>query len=162
MSPLKEDNILDAYKRVVERFSRNLADVLETVKESINEELKAENIADLTPVQERLTETRKQILELFKDKKAEAISIEEYNQKYDELSKKVRELEEEEKKLSTGNSNEYIRKEQLKEINRILSDETVDLLDAQIMRTLLNCIKVIGKHNVEFQFNCNLNIIEKI
>lgn len=40
------------------------------VKESIDEELKAENIADLTPVQERLTETRKQILELFKYKKS--------------------------------------------------------------------------------------------
>lgn len=62
----------------------------------------------------------------------------------------------------TGNSNECIRKEQLKENNRILSDEIVDLLDSQIMRTLLNYIKVIDKHNVEFQFNCNLNIIEKI
>lgn len=34
--------------------------------------------------------------------------------------------------------------------------------DAQIMRTLLNCIKVIDKHTVEFQFNCNLNIIERL
>ena len=55
-----------------------------------------------------------------------------------------------------------MRKEQLREINSILSDETVDLLDSQIMRTLLNCIKVIDKHTVEFQFNCNLNIIEKL
>ena len=47
-------------------------------------------------------------------------------------------------------------------INAILSDESVDLLDAQIMRTLLNCIKAIDKHTVEFQFNCNLNIIEKL
>lgn len=124
--------------------------------------LKAKNIANLTLVQEKLTEIIKQVLELLKDKKAEAIPSDEYNKKYDELSKKVRELEEEEKKLSTGNSNECIRKEQLKEINRILSDETVDLLDSQIMRTLLNYIKVIDKHNVEFQFNCNLNIIEKI
>lgn len=93
MLPLKEDNILDTYKRVVERFSGNLADILETVRKTINEELKAENIADLTLVQERLTEIRKQILKLFKDKKTVAISVEEYNQKYDELSKKVRKLE---------------------------------------------------------------------
>ena len=73
-----------------------------------------------------------------------------------------RKLEEEEKNISANNTNDYIRKEQLKEINAILSDESVDLLDSQIMRTLLNCIKVIDKHTVEFQFNCNLNIIEKL
>ena len=162
MLPLKEVDVLEAYKRVVTRFSGDLADVLDVVKESINEELKAENIADLTPVRERLTETRKQIMELFKDKKAGAITNEEYNKKYDELSRVVRKLEEEEKNISTSNTNDYIRKEQLKEINAILSDESVDLLDSQIMRTLLNCIKVIDKHTVEFQFNCNLNIIEKL
>ena len=162
MLPLKEVDVLDAYKRVVTRFSGDLADVLDVVKESINEELKAENIADLTPVRERLTETRKQIMELFKDKKAGAITNEEYNKKYDELSRVVRKLEEEEKNISANNTNDYIRKEQLKEINAILSDESVDLLDSQIMRTLLNCIKVIDKHTVEFQFNCNLNIIEKL
>ena len=162
MLPLKEDDVLEAYKRAVTRFSGDLADVLDVVKETINEELKAENIADLTPVQERLTETRKQIMELFKDKKAGAITNEEYNKKYDELSRVVRKLEEEEKNISTSNTNDYIRKEQLKEINAILSDESVDLLDSQIMRTLLNCIKVIDKHTVEFQFNCNLNIIEKL
>ena len=123
MLPLKEDDVLEAYKRVVTRFSGDLSDVLETVRESINEELKAENIADLTPVKERLTETRKQILELFKDKKSGAISAEEYNQKYDELSKMVRQLEEEEKNLENSNTTDYIRKEQLKEINSILSDE---------------------------------------
>ena len=162
MLPLKEVDVLEAYKRVVTRFSGDLADVLETVRESINEELKAENIADLTPVRERLTETRKQIMELFKDKKAGAITNEEYNKKYDELSRVVRKLEEEEKNISANNTNDYIRKEQLKEINAILSDESVDLLDSQIMRTLLNCIKVIDKHTVEFQFNCNINIIEKL
>ena len=162
MLPLKEVDVLEAYKRVVTRFSGDLADVLDVVKESINEELKAENIADLTPVRERLTETRKQIMELFKDKKAGAITNEEYNKKYDELSRVVRKLEEEEKNISTNNTNDYIRKEQLKEINDILSDESVDLLDSQIMRTLLNCIKVIDKHTVEFQFNCNINIIEKL
>lgn len=162
MLPLKEVDVLEAYKRVVTRFSGDLADVLDVVKESINEELKAENIADLTPVRERLTETRKQIMELFKDKKAGAITNEEYNKKYDELSRVVRKLEEEEKNISANNTNDYIRKEQLKEINAILSDESVDLLDSQIMRTLLNCIKVIDKHTVEFQFNCNLNIIEKL
>lgn len=65
MLPLKEDDILEAYKRVVTRFSRDLADVIDVVKESIDEELKIENIADLTPVQEKLTETRKQILENY-------------------------------------------------------------------------------------------------
>ena len=116
----------------------------------------------MKPVRESLTETRKQILELFKDKKCGAISAEVYNQIYEELSKVVRDLEQEEKNLEDSNITDYIRKEQLKEINAILSDESVDLLDSQIMRTLLNCIKVIDKHTVEFQFNCNLNIIEKL
>lgn len=162
MLPLKEDDVLEAYKRAVTRFSGDLADVLDVVKETINEELKAENIADLTPVQERLTETRKQIMELFKDKKAGAITVDEYNQKYDELSMVIRELEEEEKNLTNVNTNDHIRKEQLKEINRILSDETVDLFEPQTMRALLDCIKVVNKHTIEFQFKCNLIIQEHL
>lgn len=75
------------------------------------------------------------------------------DKKYNELSKVVRKLEEEEKIIASNNTNDHIRKEQLKEINSILSNESVDLLDAKIMRTLLNCIKVIDKHTVEFQFN---------
>lgn len=59
-------------------------------------------------------------------------------------------------------TNDHIGKEQLKEINNDLGNESVNLLDAKIMRILLNCIKVIDKHTVEFQFNCNLNIIEKL
>lgn len=162
MLPLKEDDVLEAYKRVVTRFSGDLADVLDVVKESINEELKAENNEDLTPVQERLTETRKQIMELFKDKKAGAITVDEYNQKYDELSMVVRELEEEEKNLTNVNTNDHIRKEQLKGINRILSDETVDLFEPQTMRALLDCIKVVNKHTIEFQFKCDLIIQEHL
>jgi flagellar basal body-associated protein FliL len=160
MLPLKEEDILEAYKRVVTRFSGDLADVLDVVKESINEELKAENNEDLTPVKERLTETRKQIIELFKDKKAGVITTEEYNQKYNKLSRVVRELEQQEKTLESNNTNDHIRKEQLKEINRILSDETVDLFEPQTMRALLDCIKVVNKHTIEFQFKCDLIIQE--
>ncbi len=67
---------------------------------------------------EILIETRKQIMELFKDKKAGAITNEGYNQKYDELPKVVRKLEEE-KNLAANNTNDYIRKEQLTEINQL-------------------------------------------
>ena len=160
MLPLKEEDILEAYKRVVTRFLGDLSDVLDVVKESINEELKAENNEDLTPVKERLTETRKQIMELFKDKKAGVITTEEYNQKYNELSRVVRELEQQEKTLESNNTNDHIRKEQLKEINRILSDETVDLFEPKTMRALLDCIKVVNKHTIEFQFKCDLIIQE--
>ena len=160
MLPLKEEDILEAYKRVVTRFLGDLSDVLDVVKESINEELKAENNEDLTPVKEKLTETRKQIMELFKDKKAGVITTEEYNQKYNELSRVVRELEQQEKTLESNNTNDHIRKEQLKEINRILSDETVDLFEPKTMRALLDCIKVVNKHTIEFQFKCDLIIQE--
>ena len=45
-------------------------------------------------------------------------------------------------------------------INRILSDETVDLFEPQTMRALLDCIKVVNKHTIEFQFKCDLIIQE--
>ena len=99
-------------------------------------------------------------MELFKDKKAGVIITEEYNQKYNELSRVVRKLEQQEKTLESNNTNDHIRKEQLKEINRILSDETVDLFEPQTMRALLDCIKVVNKHTIEFQFKCDLIIRE--
>ena len=40
-------------------------------------------------------------------------------------------------------------------MNRILSEETVDLFDPQTMRALLDSIKVVNKHTIEFQFKCD-------
>ena len=72
----------------------------------------------------------------------------------------LKELEQQEKTLESNNTNDNIRKEQLKEINRILSDETVDLFEPQTMRALLDCIKVVNKNTIEFQFKCDLIIQE--
>ena len=55
MLPLKEEDILEAYKRVVNRFSGDLSDLVTKLKESVAEELKQENIKDLEPIQTLLT-----------------------------------------------------------------------------------------------------------
>lgn len=162
MLPLKEEDILEAYKRVVNRFSGDLSDLVTKLKESVAEELKQENIKDLEPIQTLLTETRKQIMEILKSRKSGVISQKVYNNKYEELLNKVKRLEEEEAIIQSSNSLSLIKIEQLKTINKALDNSENNLYDSQIMRTLLNCIKVIDKHTLEFQFNCNLNIIEKL
>ena len=101
-------------------------------------------------------------MEILKSRKSGVISQKVYNNKYEELLNKVKRLEEEEAIIQSSNSLSLIKIEQLKTINKALDNSENNLYDSQIMRTLLNCIKVIDKHTLEFQFNCNLNIIEKL
>ena len=75
MKPLKEEDILEAYKRVVSGFREELEEVVETTKESIREEFEQECIESVEPIQEELAEIRKTIMELFRDKKEGIITI---------------------------------------------------------------------------------------
>ena len=162
MKPLKEEDILEAYKRVVSGFREELEEVVETTKESIREEFEQECIESVEPIQEELAEIRKTIMELFRDKKEGIITINEYNEKYKVLSERAKELENKEEEINTRNLNFHIQEQKLKTIFEYLDDEKTNLLDPSAVRNLLECIKVIDKHNIEFQFKCDVNVEEQI
>ena len=162
MKPLKEEDILEAYKRVVSGFREELEEVVETTKESIREEFEQECIESVEPIQEELAEIRKTIMELFRDKKEGIITINEYNEKYKVLSERAKELENKEEEINTRNLNFHIQEQKLKTIFEYLDDEKTNLLDPSAVRNLLECIKVINKHNIEFQFKCDVNVEEQI
>lgn len=162
MLPIKETDILDAYKRVIERFSGDLSELVEMVKETINSELNNDCSEDLEPIETKINDDRKLIMELFQKKRNNEIAIEKYNEEYARLSCEIHELEEDVEKKKSQNINIQIKKEKMKIILDTLSKEKVDLYDQQIMRKLIEYIKVINKHTIEFQFKCDLKITEEI
>ncbi len=162
MKPLKEDDLIEAYKRVVVKFQKEFEEVIEITKESITEIFADDGYKDIEPVQEELAKIRKEIMELFRNKKAGAISQEEYNEEFKRLSDRAKKLEKQEETLNNENIEIQIHKHKLKNLIEFVENKSVDILEPDEMKNLLDGIKVIDKHHVEFQFKCDIKITEEL
>ena len=162
MKPLKEVNILETYKIVIEENVGTIKSVVESLKNSIDEELAAINNDNLIQIEEMLNIERKKIMNLFKEKKEKKITVEEYNQEYSTLSQIVKKLEQEELYQKGKQLKTEIKNENIKEIKTLLDDDKVDITDAALMKKLLEYIKVINNHTIEFVFTCGITVTKTI
>lgn len=162
MKPIKEADIIDAYKRVCNRLSGDLKDVVDIVKESIGNELNNSKIEDLTHLDGELDKLRNKVLKLFRKKSNNEISKDEYDKKYEELCSKIKSLETEAESIKNKNSITQINAERYKEIMEVLNNDSIDYTTPEIMKKLISEIKVSNKHTLEFMFACGVTITEKI
>lgn len=162
MLPIKEEDIDKAYRRAVERLLGNVTEVKAAVKKIIDDEIKIDCDANLTPIQQAIEKAQKSILELFQRRRRNEVSMVEYESEYAELSERITELQKRETELKTANINSQITQMRLANIIDTIDGAETDYTDTRIMRLWLNCIKVNGKHELEFQFKCGINITEQI
>lgn len=162
MKPLKEADICSAYKRAIDGMIGSYSDIVATVKRSIEEEMKNKQTTDSSNVEEELLMIRKDVIELFKKKRSGEITSNEYESEYARYSEKIIELEktlEDTKSIEVQNQ---LLKTRLEKAFEILDSKEIDYMEDNVMRALLDCIKVEGKHSLEFQFKCGINIRENI
>ena len=69
----------------------------------------------------------------------------------------VEELYQKGKQLKTE-----IKNENIKEIKTLLDDDKVDITDAALMKKLLEYIKVINNHTIEFVFTCGITVTKTV
>ena len=162
MLPIKEEDIINGYKRVISKYAGDLKDITEMTFKNIKEVLTKNTTDDANHITEELYSTRREIMELFEKRKNKLITSEEYNRSYIELSQKVRELEEQETALNNDSINKTIQNQKLSTIEKILTEGKIQLDDPSIVRELLEFIKVIDKHTLEFNFKCGFKVIENI
>ncbi len=136
-----------------------LSEVVRTIEKAIDDEIKIDCCEDLDTVSKKLTEQRQLMIELFQKKNRHEISQEYYNEQYAILSDKVKSLEREEQQIQNSISNRQIKIDKIKEMKRILNSSTPNELET--MRKLVDKIKIIDKHHVEFQFVCGINVISQ-
>lgn len=162
MKPLKETDIYNAYKRAVERLIGDFGEIITAVKKNTAEELRCKPMGDLETIEEELFETRKAVLELFKKKRNGTVTTAEYDEKYVSYSQRILELEMAADAAKNADIQNQLAQKRLDEVFAILDDEKTDYMDDGIMRSMLDCIKVEGKHALEFQFKCGINVRETI
>ncbi len=71
-------------------------------------------------------------------------------------------MQKREKEKQNDNINNQITQMLLASIMDALGGADTDYNDKTIMRLLIESIKVIGKHELEFRFKCGINITETI
>ncbi len=162
MKPIKEQDILDAFKRAVQRLVGDFSEIVQVVKETAEEELKSQQTSNLTAIEDELVEQRKAVLELFKKKRAGEISPTEYDRKYAEYSARIIELESAADTAKSEELQKQLTQSRLERVYELLDNIGTDYTDEGVMRTLIDCIKVEGKHDIEFQFKCGVDIHETI
>ncbi len=162
MLPLKETDIYAAYKRVMGRLSGDVSEVLTTIKDNITEEFNIEHDENLDTCTEQIVSYQKRVLELFKKKREGAILPEEYDRDYKECSDKIIELQAVENSIRGQNMTKQLKRQRLMQIIDVLSDKTMGYDNENVMKMLIENIKVIGKHEIEFQFKCGITAKEQI
>ena len=55
-----------------------------------------------------------------------------------------------------------LAQKRLQEAYELIDDAKANCTDKDVMRKLLDAIKVIDKHELEFQFNCGIDIRETV
>ncbi len=160
MKPLKETDILDAYKRAVGRLLGDAGEILEIVKAATKEGLDLPDTQSLDNIEEKLIRTRKKVLELFKDKRDGNIPLAEYETRYADLSNQIVELERQESEVKVRNIESQLAQKRLDDALALLSNPRVDYMDDTVIRHIVDVIKVNGKHELEFQFKCGVDIKE--
>lgn len=158
MQPLKEVDIIKAYKQAVERLSGDVSDVIEIVKNNIAEELKPNICEDLEQIEHQIIIEQNHILELFQRKRNNTILQAEYDRDYKVHSDVIIELKAKESELKKENIVAEITKKRMDDIVNILISEGVDYTSPVIMKAMVECIRVIDKHHIELQFKCGINM----
>ena len=162
MRPLKEKDIYAAYERAVKRLLGETDDLMEIVKQATLESMNIEKPEDIEEIRSALMQARKAVLDLFKAKRDGDVSMEEYEAKYAEYSQQIAELEEREKNVHAHNLQCQLAQKRLQEAYELIDDAKANCTDKDVMRKLLDAIKVIDKHELEFQFNCGIDIRETV
>ena len=162
MRPLKEKDIYAAYERAVKRLLGETDDLMEIVKQATLESMNIEKPEDIEEIRSALMQARKAVLDLFKAKRDGDVSMEEYEAKYAEYSQQIAELEEREKNVHAHNLQCQLAQKRLQEAYELIDDAKANCTDKDVMRKLLDAIKVIDKHELEFQFNCGIDIMETV
>lgn len=158
MRPLKEDDIIEAYRQAVERLSGDVSEIIDTVRNNIAEELKTDVSEDLGQIEQQIIIEQNQILELFQRKRNNTILHAEYERDYKAHSERITELKAQESELKKENLAAEIARKRMDDIVNILTTEGVDYTNPVIMKSMIECIRVIDKHHIELQFKCGVNI----
>lgn len=163
MLPLKEEDILSAYKRVMNRLAGDMDEVVQTVRNNIESELAPSQIETTAHCDDEIVNCQKRVLELFKLKRENRITPREYETRYKEYSDRIISLQSEQIELQKCDASAQLARQRIIEINEVLNDAgKINRTDESIMKMLLDCIKVIGKNEIEFQFKCGTTIKEEI
>ena len=101
-------------------------------------------------------------MQMFRRKSNGEVDDATYGQAYAELSREVIALQEQEAKLKEMNTKAAIEKQKQMDILAILNEGKAHYMESDVMRMLIETIKVINKHSIEFQFKCGVNIVEKV
>ena len=133
---------------------------MEIVKAATKEGLDLPDTQSLDNIEEKLIRTRKKVLELFKDKRDGNIPLAEYETRYADLSNQIVELERQESEVKVRNIESQLAQKRLDDALALLSNPRVDYMDDAVIRHIVDVIKVNGKHELEFQFKCGVDIKE--
>lgn len=162
MKPLKEQEIYAAYERAIGKLLGDSSGIIEIIRQATEEGLKVEITEDLEAIRKELMEARKEVLELFKAKRDGEVTSEQYEYSYAEFSRKIIELEEREKEVNEQNLQSQLAQRRLKEAHELLTNTDANRIDVDVMRKLVDVIKVNSKHEIEFQFKCGVDITETL
>lgn len=155
MTPLREDLILEAYKRAVGRLMGDVTEIYDRVEQQSKDLLVAAESQDLGDCEIELARCHDAVFQLYRARRNGEITDAEYNQKYSVYAEQIKTIQDEKTALLNRNNELKLAHHRMEQIaKRIAERDMVDITRVEIITELLEQAVVRNANEIEFRFRC--------
>lgn len=155
--PLKEDDILSAYEKVMGELIGDVRQIREDVRTTLDTVLEQESQQKCIDIAREIEAVQHRMMDIYNKRNNGEVDDATYTALYKQYSNKVSALICEEEKYKAHSTEQQIAKMKHEEINALLSQDKINYLDHRIMRTLVDKIVVLDKNTLEIILHCGIS-----
>lgn len=163
VTPIREDRIMKAYGKAIDRLTHDVSGALSRIKREAEELMTQTYNEELTQCETEIAQYQDKIISLFKAKRKQEITDVDYQLQYQQLSNKITELQENKSNIIKQDNQLKIEKSRLADLTDILENSTqVDIKGDGLMTMLLNKVVIKSPTRIAYEFACGETIEEEI
>ena len=158
---VNEDVLYATYHAAVQAMVEDAGSILSTLESATEKELQPSNKAALDEVEQQIIELQERVLDLHKQKRAQAVNDAYYNAQVNDYSQQLAALEDRQQALQTADARYATVRMWLADFQQHMQEgDATDDRDGKMMKSLVESI-IIWPDRMEIHFKCGVNIEQK-
>ena len=162
ITPIREERIINAYRRAAERLIGDLDEVIETVKRNAEELLSTNNENELIQCEMALAESQDKMIKLYRDYREGSIAETDYRMQYEIIKNEIESCQAAKDKIMDENNKLLLLQHRKDEIFKVLNSDEVQIFNDDNIKKLVEKIVVKDSKLIEIEFKCGITVTEEL
>ena len=162
ITPIREERIINAYRRAAERLVGGLDEVIDVVKQSTEELLSRNNESELIQCEMALAESQDKMIKLYRDYREGNIAETDYRMQYEMLKNEIERCQKAKDKVMSENGKLLLLKRRKDEIFKIFNSDEIKIDNEDNIKRLVERIVVKNAKLIDIEFKCGIKTTESL